>query len=252
MLMDKTTYFILLGILISAGLTSVWYIQSTPNGDPVIVAVGDIACSNDSEHRGNPDWCHELQTSNLALSVNPDAVLLLGDLQYYDGKYEDFLGSYDPTWGRMKSISYPAPGNHEYQSFDGAKGYFDYFGPKVGDPTKGYYSFDIGYWHIVSLNSNCQEKDPEDPTKYRIVSCSKLPEQIQWLKNDLASDDSKCTLAFWAIQDSPLEVEEVMHLLVPFGTSCTQSKQMLFLLDMTIIMRDSYLRPQMPLRSQME
>jgi hypothetical protein len=195
--MVKTSFLILFVILISVGVASALYLPSTLRDSPVIVAVGDIACSNDSDHRDTSDRCHELQTSNLALSVNPDAVFLLGDLQYFDGKYEDFLGSYDPTWGKMKSITYPSPGNHDYQSFDGAKGYFDYFGAAAGDPTKGYYSFDIGSWHIISLNSNCQEEDPEDPTKDKMVSCAKPPEQVEWLKNDLAADDSKCTLAFW-------------------------------------------------------
>ncbi len=194
-----TSSFMFPGLTCPAGTivkNDVCVIVST-DGDPVIVAVGDIACSNDSNHRDMLDRCHELQTSDLALSVNPDAVFLLGDLQYLDGKYEDFLGSYDPTWGRMKSISYPSPGNHDYQSFDGARGYFDYFGAAAGDPTKGYYSFDIGSWHIISLNSNCQEEDPEDPTKDKMVSCAKPTEQVEWLKNDLAADDSKCTLAFW-------------------------------------------------------
>ncbi len=133
-----TSSFMFPGLTCPAGTivkNDVCVIVST-DGDPVIVAVGDIACSNDSNHRDMLDRCHELQTSDLALSVNPDAVFLLGDLQYFDGKYEDFLGSYDPTWGRMKSISYPSPGNHDYQSFDGARGYFDYFGAAAGDPTK--------------------------------------------------------------------------------------------------------------------
>jgi len=107
MLMVKTSYLILFVVLISVGVTSAWHIYSTLRGDPVIVAVGDIACSNDSDHRDKSDRCHELQTSDLALSVNPDAVLLLGDLQYFDGKYEDFLGSYDPTSKTMVSSAIP-------------------------------------------------------------------------------------------------------------------------------------------------
>jgi hypothetical protein len=77
----------------------------------------------------------------------------LGDNQYETGSLADFQSSYDPTWGRVKGITHPVPGNHEYLT-SGAAGYFSYFGAAAGDPTKGYYSFDLGSWHIIALNSN--------------------------------------------------------------------------------------------------
>src|SRR4029079_19785779 len=95
------------------------------------------------------------------------------------------------TWGRVKSLIRPAVGNHEYQT-SGAAGYFDYFngagnasGP-AGDRATGYYSFDIGSWHLISLNSNCSN-----------VSCSAGSAQEQWLRADLASHSNTCTLAYW-------------------------------------------------------
>ena len=98
--------------------------------------------------------CHMLETSDLILREQVDAVLALGDLQYPDGALSDFQSSYDKTWGRFKDITYPSPGNHEYHT-ENATGYFDYFGAVAGDPSKGYYSFILGTWHILSLNSNC-------------------------------------------------------------------------------------------------
>jgi hypothetical protein len=123
-------------------------------------------------------------------------VLALGDLQYACGGHDAFLNSYDPSWGRVKPITFPAIGNHEYDTSGGtdcdaggrAAGYFDYFGPSAGDPAKGYYSFDIGDWHIIALNSN---------TGCTIVACNTGSTQEQWLKADLAAHPSRCTLAYW-------------------------------------------------------
>ena len=82
------------------------------------------------------------------------AVLPLGDEQYETGTLDGFSGSYDPTWGQFKAITKPVPGNHEYQT-PGATGYYSYYGAAAGDPTKGYYSYDLGSWHMIALNGNC-------------------------------------------------------------------------------------------------
>jgi hypothetical protein len=152
------------------------------NNDPVIAAAGDVACSG----------CRHMETSNLLLQINPNAVFALGDLQYEYGEYENFLRYYDPSWGRVKGITYPAVGNHEYGTA-GAEGYFDYFngignfsGP-AGDRDKGYYSFDIGSWHIIVLNSNCAQ----------VGGCHAGSPQEKWLREDLAAHSNACTLAFW-------------------------------------------------------
>ena len=80
----------------------------------------------------------------------------LGDTQYNAGTTSEYQGSYDPTWGRVKNITHPAVGNHEYLTA-GAAGYFQYFGAAAGDPSTGSYSFDIGSWHLIALNSNCDQ-----------------------------------------------------------------------------------------------
>ena len=172
-------------LILMGGLTYIGYLFY----DPVIVAVGDIACDPSSKYFNNGEGtatkCRQMSTSNIAKSINPNVILFLGDIQYEKGTYDNFLQSFDPSWGRMKSIIYPSPGNHDYV-VKGAEGYYDYFGDITGDRTKGYYSFDIESWHFISLNSNCLD-----------VSCNSTSAQAQWLENDLASDDSQCTLAYW-------------------------------------------------------
>lgn len=130
------------------------------SGDPVVVvAAGDIACDPASSSWNNNDGanssCRYKYTAQVAKSLNPDDVLVLGDNQYEDGNLANYLKSYDPTWGQMKAITHPIPGNHEY-IISGAAGYYDYFGAAAGDRTKGYYSFDLGNgWIALAVNSTC-------------------------------------------------------------------------------------------------
>ena len=167
--------------------------------DPVVGAAGDIACDpadpNFNGGAGTASACHMRAVSDLLLQSHLTAVLGLGDEQYECAGLSAFASSYDPTWGRLKSITYPAPGNHEYQTSGGtncdaagnAAGYYTYFGSAAGDPSKGYYSFDLGTWHLIALNASCA----------KVGGCGAgSPEEI-WLKNDLATHTNRCTLAFW-------------------------------------------------------
>lgn len=128
------------------------------------------------------------QTAALLDAIDPDLVFTAGDNAYVSGSLAEYLASYDPFWGRFKGITRPSPGNHEYVTFN-AQGYFDYFngvgrsdGP-AGERTKGYYSYDLGYWHLIALNSNLP-----------MVLGSP---QNQWLRADLAANTQPCTLAYW-------------------------------------------------------
>jgi hypothetical protein len=153
-------------------------------GDPVIVAAGDIACVPGSGT--DVDSCRGLATAKRAVAARPWAVLLLGDNQYEEGTLADYQTSFARSWGRLKALALPTPGNHEYLTPD-ANGYFRYFGPLAAARGRGYYSVDVGRWHVVALNSSCSEVggcDPGDP-------------QYRWLRRDLAMDDRACTLAFW-------------------------------------------------------
>jgi acid phosphatase type 7 len=165
--------------------------------DPVIAAAGDIACSPSSQYfnggAGTATKCRQPYTSNLLVTGGLTAVLALGDEQYDTGSLSGFTNSYDPSWGRVKPITFPVAGNHEYKT-SGAKGYFDYFNGigsfsgRAGDRDKGYYSFDVGSWHLIALNTSdhCQ-----------LVSCGQGSAQETWLRADLAAHPASCTLAFW-------------------------------------------------------
>ena len=170
--------------------------------DPVIAAAGDIACdpadANFANGSGNPSACRQKFTSDLLVNAGLSAVLDLGDNQYFCGGLPAFLQSYDLSWGRVKSITHPSVGNHEYLTAGGtgcditneaAAGYFQYFGSAAGTPGQGYYSFDIGAWHIIALNSNCGD----------IGGCSPSSAEYQWLQSDLSSHKNLCTLAYWHI-----------------------------------------------------
>lgn len=155
-----------------------------------IAAAGDIACPPDleglsKEQHEQPRPCREQVTADLVASLAPDAVLTLGDHQYPNGSLERFRDGYDRTWGRFKDITYPVPGNHEYGT-SGARGYFDYFGAAAGDRDAGYYSYELGAWHVVALNSECE----------RIGGCGGGSPQELWLRADLAAHPATCTLAY--------------------------------------------------------
>ena len=150
--------------------------------DPVIAAAGDIACAS---FDATSTSCQQQATSDLLVGTGYSSVLSLGDQQYENGTLAGFNTYYDPSWGRVKSITAPVPGNHEYQT-SGASGYYDYFGALAGPSGKGYYSFDLGAWHLVALNSNCSH-----------VDCSAGSVQEQWLRSDLAAHPRQCVLAFF-------------------------------------------------------
>lgn len=157
---------------------------------PVVAAAGDIACDpadpNFNGGNGTATACHMKATADAIAGIGPDAVLLLGDNQYENGALAKYQASYDPAWGSFKAITYPSPGNHEYLTA-GAAGYYGYFGAAAGDPAKGYYSFDLGGWHLIVLNSNCAA----------VGGCGAGSPQEQWLAADLAAHPGVCTLATW-------------------------------------------------------
>jgi Calcineurin-like phosphoesterase len=161
------------------------------SGDPVVVAVGDIACP--AGDRTNN--CEQQQTAALAASQKPDDVLALGDNQYNHGAFSEYesAGAYNDTWGVFDPIVHPVPGNHEYDT-SGAAGYFQYFGDNgvtTGAPG-GYYSFNIGTWHVIALNSDCTDSGCSDS-----VAGTTSSAQLAWLQADLAANRRQCVLAYW-------------------------------------------------------
>jgi acid phosphatase type 7 len=110
----------------------------------------------------------------------------LGDHAYPSGSRQQYAECYNPSWGTMKERTRPSPGNHDYETRN-AKGYFDYFGEAAGNRGRGYYSYDLGEWHVIVLNSNCEE----------VGGCEERSPQGRWLRSDLATHAATCTLAYW-------------------------------------------------------
>jgi hypothetical protein len=145
----------------------------------VMVGAGDIA------------GCKEIEgaraTAKLIEQI-PGTVFALGDLAYERGSAAEFQNCYDSTWGAFKERTRPAPGNHEYAVNQQAPGYFQYWGAQAGPDTRGYYSYDLGSWHIVSLNTNCNES--------ALGGCVKGSAQEEWLRQDLAAHPNACVIAY--------------------------------------------------------
>lgn len=143
--------------------------------DATLLAAGDIAsCRLDGDSA----------TASL-LDRLPGTIAALGDTAYESGTPREFSECYEPTWGRHRDRTRPAPGDHEYRTEDAA-GYFGYFGSTAGRPGEGWYSYKVGDWHVIALNSNCGR-----------VSCEQGSPQVQWLEADLAQSNARCTLAYW-------------------------------------------------------
>jgi Tol biopolymer transport system component len=162
--------------------------------DPVIAAAGDVACDpSDPAFAGGAgtiDRCRARQTYDLLLTMDLAAVLVLGDAQEADGRLAAYRNAFDATWGRLGGLLRPVLGNHDYGTPDAA-GYFDYFGARAGTRGEGWYSFDVGAWHVVALNSQC---GPQGARATGTV-CAPGSPQERWLRADLAAHPHGCTLA---------------------------------------------------------
>lgn len=229
----------------SGGGDNSWpYAQAGPA--PVLATVGDISCQPGSpvEKEKQKDVCDktgagyttrmeaQAATANEIEEMKPNLVAILGDEQYQVGRYQDFLGSFDKTYGAFKFLQRPAPGNHEFYSEHGetgvhGRGYFDYYNGtelnSAGTPVEetiasenggspfaqprprqdgqaghygengdGWYSYDLGAWHVISLNAECEVQPGGcNPSGEWFSS------ETNWLAGDLSQDHSPCTLAYW-------------------------------------------------------
>jgi hypothetical protein len=153
--------------------------DGTEMGSPaqVLLAAGDIA---ECDERGD-------EATARILSEFPNATIApLGDLAYQEGTRAQFEECYEPSWGKFRERTRPATGNHDHSTTN-AQGYWGYFGSRGGPYDKYYYSYDLGAWHVVVLNSDC----------WRIEGCELGDPQIQWLRDDLNQSPALCTLAYW-------------------------------------------------------
>jgi 3',5'-cyclic AMP phosphodiesterase CpdA len=172
-----------------------WGLPWRGESEHVVVAVGDMACaprastasaSADGDGDG-PALCRQDAVSDAMLARDPEALLALGDLQYEKGA-PDGWGPYTRSYGRLRDITRPVPGNHEYLTAD-ASGYYQFFGGRAGPAGRGYYAFTTGAWRIIALNSECTD----------VGGCGAGSPQLDWLQAELAEHNPRCTLAYWHI-----------------------------------------------------
>ncbi len=160
---------------------SPWRAQGTPDksGDPVLVGAGDIhaSCGTFGDQA-----TARLLDNVLAAAGTAGTVFTAGDNIFLFGTAAEYHICYDPAWGRFKDRTYPTPGNHEYET-PGAGPYYAYFGVRAGPLRKGYYSYNLGAWHIIAINSNFVSPEGSD--------------QERWLRADLAANKAACILAYW-------------------------------------------------------
>jgi len=138
----------------------------------VLLAAGDIAgCSTQGD-----------EATAALLDTLPGTIAALGDNAYNAGTAEEFAQCYAPTWGRHRARTRPTPGNHEYQT-SGAAPYYAYFGAAAGPAGQRWYSYELGAWHVIVLNSE--------------VARDSSSAQVAWLRSDLAASRARCTMAYW-------------------------------------------------------
>jgi hypothetical protein len=154
-----------------------------------VAAVGDMACDPDDPDfaTGANDHCRQKQVSDLAVALNPSALLGLGDFQYEMPTMDAYRTVYGPSFGRLLSRTVPVFGNQEYKVQD-ANSFTAYFGKQIKDPELGYWSQELGRWHLVVLNSNCAAVGG---------GCGMGSPQQTWLADDLKNTDRKCVIAAW-------------------------------------------------------
>jgi hypothetical protein len=167
-----TTILLALALAMAPGVSISSGQPPTASEDVVFVGAGDIA---------NCDLLSGATATAALLDGIEGTIFTLGDHAYANGTKAEFAKCYGPTWGRHRARTRPTPGNHDYLTERG-RPYFDYFGDAAGSREKGYYSFDLGAWHIISLNSSTPER---------------LPAQVRWLREDLAAHPVDCVLAYW-------------------------------------------------------
>lgn len=170
--------------------------QSEPSAETfILVGAGDIATC---QHIGSAKATARL------IEGHPGTVFAAGDLAYENGSAEEFKDCYDPAWGAFKDRTRPALGNHEYVDHTAA-GYFRYWGAQAGPEGKGYYSYDLGDWHIVVLNTNCNVKE--------MGGCDRGSPQETWLREDLGKHPNACILAYGhhALFSSGIFKEHALH-----------------------------------------
>jgi hypothetical protein len=163
---------LLIVVPLSLGALYISSLRPLSSADPVLVGAGDIADCDASQDEA---------TAKLLDSID-GTVFTVGNNVAANGTAAQYRNCYEPTWGRHKPRTRPAPGEHDDTTPDAAT-YYRYFGDNAGPAGRGYYSYDLGTWHIIALNSE--------------TDASASSAQAQWLRDDLAAHPSRCAVAYW-------------------------------------------------------
>ena len=163
--------------------------QVALTGAAVLIGAGDIGVCGLRGDEQTAALVDSILKADSAVHVE-SAVFTVGDNAYPAGLDRDFVRCFGPSWGdpkkRIMKLIRPAIGNHDYQSQRGAA-YYRYFGVRAGPAFKGYYSYDIGAWHAIALNSEIAARG----------SLHERSEQEDWLRKDLRERGKLCTLAYF-------------------------------------------------------
>lgn len=160
-----------------------------------LAVVGDIACQpsdpNYNEGNGIVNACQHKKVAESIARDRVDAVVLLGDIQYYYGRFEDFESSFVPPWRAVTRPLYIVPGNHDYGdgSLAGYTKTWQQFFPSATYQAEGrpYYTAQFGDWRAYALDSNCEF----------VGGCDTNSEQYKYLTRQVSSTMSTCSLAMW-------------------------------------------------------
>ena len=195
-LLRRPRVLVIVGVVVAlcaatTGTAVVTHASSVANRPVRLVVAGDMACDPDdpdflAHSDAEGDHCRQDDVSTIAVRLNPDLLLGLGDYQYEVPTTAAYRDVYGPSWGRLRASTIPVFGNQEYKVRD-AYPFTTYFGNRIGD-KRGYWSQEVGPWHLVVLNSNCTTV---------VGGCAKDSPQQRWLAADLAGTDRKCVLAAW-------------------------------------------------------
>lgn len=181
------------------------YLQRRAGKPPVLVGAGDIALCHDGQEK------YADATARLLDSLPDALVFTAGDNVYMDGTRAEYIDCYDRSWGKrgIKERTLPTPGNHDYgnsRTPHEAGAYFRYFGAAAANADtagKGYYSLDLGEWHIVSLNSDIEmrlSRERGSTREAKAALADEVAHQREWLQADLAAalhKGAKCIVGIW-------------------------------------------------------
>ncbi len=155
-----------------------------------VVAAGDISCDpadpSYSGGNGTATACRMKATSDLALALAPDAVLLLGDNQYENGYPGQVPGLLRPKLGAPQGDHLSGPRQPRVPHRRGGR-LLHLLRSRGGGSGPG----------LVQLRPGGMAHHRPQLELRAVGGCGPASPQGQWLAADLAAHPGVCTLAYW-------------------------------------------------------